>query len=90
MDNMDRPHGDLESHANVTSHFECQEKCKSSRDCYVWTFVSGICYMKNENTVEGTGDNLISGTRECNDSGITIYMISIMNLEKSENERNVR
>ena len=73
MNNMDRPYDDLDSHDNVENQFQCQEKCKLSPDCYVWTFVSGICYMKNENTFKGTGDNVISGTRECNNSGIRIY-----------------
>ena len=70
---MDRRHDDLEQHDNVTNQSECQEKCKQLNDCNVWTFVSGICYMKNENTFMGTGDNVISGTRECNNSGIRIY-----------------
>ena len=72
MNDMDRPYGDLEEHANVENHSECQEKCKLLNDCNVWTFVSGICYMKNENTFKGSGDNVISGTKECNNSGIMV------------------
>ena len=74
MNDIDRPYGDLENHANVENQSECQEKCKLLPDCYLWTFVRGMCYMKNGNTVKGTGDNVISGTKECNNSGIMIYM----------------
>ena len=76
---MDRPHDDLEQHDNVTNQLECQEKCRLLSDCNVWTFVSGICYMKNENTFKGSGDNVISGTKECNHSGNNVFMKHVYN-----------
>ena len=75
MDNMDRFGDDIRYYINVANHLDCKKKCVEEKECYIWTYKEGTCYLKNENTFEGRGDNVISGMKYCNSTGINIEKI---------------
>lgn len=69
MDNMDRYGDDIGHYDNIKNHLECQKKCKEATECYIWTYIEGSCFLKNEDTFKGHGDNVMSGMKNCNHSG---------------------
>ena len=77
MDNMHRPGNDIRSINNIGSYNECKDKCIEDEECYTWTHMEGTCYLKNENTFKGHGDNVMSGMRNCSNAGKTLIHYTI-------------
>ena len=69
MENLARPGDEIEEYNDLTTEMECQKKCFLNDECYIWTYIGGICYMKNDNTFLGHGDNVVSGAKNCSSSG---------------------
>ena len=74
MDNMHRPGNDIRSINNIGSYNECRDKCIEDEECYTWTHMEGTCYLKNENTFKGHGDNVKSGMKNCSGAGKTVII----------------
>ena len=58
----------------------CTDKCQKNPNCSVWTFMDGVCYMKNEKTflIRTTSNRLFSGMKDCDGTGIQfIFLIGI-------------
>ena len=47
MDNTDLWGKDIEVHKNVQGHMDCKELCEGETECSFWTYISGRCYLKN-------------------------------------------
>ena len=73
MDNMAIDGDDYQNYTNIGNHLDCKRKCIDDKECYTWTYKDGKCYLKNENTFKGHhGDNVLSGMKDCNSTGIKI------------------
>ena len=60
--------GHVGLHVGVENATECLNKCNSNKECSLWTFIGGQCYLKNLNTFEGQKDNAFSGMKICNEN----------------------
>ena len=60
---------DIGRFTNIKDHLECKRRCFEDDDCFIWTHIQGICYLKNENTFKGHDDWVSSGLRNCITSG---------------------
>ncbi len=51
----------------VTSHFECQKKCKEHEECKFWTMHKETmkCWLKTDNQLKTYDISRISGPKEC-------------------------
>ena len=65
MRGIDRYGGDIDSIENVSNHLECKKLCNEKTDCFIWTYVEGSCYVKNENTFRTNSSNVIGGIKDC-------------------------
>ena len=55
---------------------QCTEKCQNNANCTLWTFMDGMCYMKNEKSfnVRTNRIRLFSGIKDCEDAGNIYHM----------------
>ena len=81
MENIGQLNVDVPQHKYVETHLECKRKCKEDKDCLVWSYVGGKCYLKNENTYSVKSPMVTSGTKGCATSGMHAFY-----LEKSNNK----
>ena len=65
MKGIDRYGGDIDTIDNVSNYSECNKRCNLKKDCFVWTYLEGSCYVKNENTFRTNRSNVIGGIKDC-------------------------
>ena len=58
--------GDIATIKNVSSYFDCNKLCSENEDCFIWTYIEGACYVKNENTFWVRNQNVVGGYKDCN------------------------
>ena len=70
MPGVDRYGGDIDDGVirNVSNYIECNRLCNERNDCFVWTYIEGSCYVKDENTFRTNSSNAIGGIKDCNSS----------------------
>ena len=69
MDNMDRPGDNIRHYDNVVNHSECIKRCKNRKECAVWTYLEGTCWLKSENTFRALIPNVVGGIKGCEGEG---------------------
>ena len=72
MDNMNRIGGDLDTYDNVSNYSECIEHCNARKECFIWVFIAGSCWLKNENTFRALKENVVGGIKDCHRKGIIV------------------
>ena len=58
--------GDIATIKNVSNYFDCNKLCSENKDCFIWTYIEGACYVKNENTFWVRNQNVVGGYKDCN------------------------
>ena len=69
LDSIYRWGGDIKQFENISSYSDCLQKCTDVEDCSVWAYVTGTCWMKNQNTVTVNNPTAVAGTTDCKDEG---------------------
>ena len=69
MDNMDIPGDDITHYDNVANYSDCNERCKGEKECSVWTYIEGTCWLKSENTFRAIIPNVVGGIKDCEGKG---------------------
>lgn len=61
----------IQNFTGISNADGCTDKCNNNANCSVWTFMDGVCYMKNEKTflIRTTSNRLFSGMKDCDGSG---------------------
>ena len=61
----------IQNFTGISNADGCTDKCNKNSNCSVWTFMDGVCYMKNEKTflIRTTSDRLFSGMKDCDGTG---------------------
>ena len=65
MRGIDRYGGDIDAIDDVSNYTECNKLCHERKDCFIWTYVEGSCYVKSENTFRTRHPNVIGGIKDC-------------------------
>ena len=65
MRGVDRHGGDIDTLENVSNYSECNKHCNERNGCFLWTYIEGSCYVKNENTFRTNSSNVIGGLKDC-------------------------
>ena len=69
MDNMDRIGGALDTYDNVSNYSKCIEHCNAKEECFIWVYIEGSCWLKNENTFRSLNENVVGGIKDCKAKG---------------------
>lgn len=69
MDGIGKIDEDSMPHVKFQAHLDCKRKCIEEKDCLMWTFYGGKCYLKNENTYVSTAKLVTSGKKGCITAG---------------------
>ena len=62
---IERYGGDIDRIGDVSNQTECNRHCNERTDCFLWTYIEGRCYVKNENTFRMKRSNVVGGIKEC-------------------------
>ena len=73
MDNIETFGDDIKDYENISSHSDCMKKCKGTKECFVWTYADGVCYLKDEDMFTSFNPYVISGMKDCEGKGKHAY-----------------
>ena len=73
---MHLENGDIITTDNVANYSECIKKCNDNKECFIWTYTEGSCWLKNENTFRALSNNVVGGFKECPKGGKILYNIN--------------
>ena len=60
----------IESLSEIANGSICSESCQRTQNCSGWTYIDGVCYMKNERTfMVRTNNDIVSGEKNCTGKG---------------------
>ena len=72
MVRVDRPEGDITRPVKTNNASSCLNRCQQNRECSLWTYRSGECWLKNQNTFtvhnsaeQASGTTFVSGIKNC-------------------------
>ena len=67
---MDRDGGDIREFKNVANYSDCNRKCNNDKACFLWTYTTGMCWLKNENTfLLNARNGVVTGRKKCKHGG---------------------
>ena len=66
----------IQNFTRIENANECTDKCQKTPNCSLWTFMDGICWMKNEKSfnVRTNRLRLFSGIKDCKDTSKINHM----------------